>query len=99
MPRHRKVEHIEYIKFGDPRILPCPWCGEWKSDEGDSFDILFEWWYKVRCGNCSAMPYSPNSNTIQAAIDFWNTRSRLASIEDAKFLIKKVIDDLSKVIK
>ncbi len=98
MTRHRKMEHIDFIKYGDSRFLPCPWCGEWKNDEGDSFDILFDFWYKVRCSNCCCMPYSSNSDTIEAAIDFWNTRVQLASIDDAKFLIKKAICNLSKTL-
>jgi len=95
----RTVEHIEYIQFGDKRFLPCPFCGEFKNDEGDSFDILFDFWYKVRCINCCCMPYSPNSNTIEKAIEFWNVRVQLASVDDAKFLIRKVIKDLNEVLK
>jgi hypothetical protein len=94
----RQVEHIDFIKCGDHRALPCPWCGEWKDEDGISLDILFDYWYKVRCLNCSCMPYSSNSDTIDKAIEFWNTRRQLASVEDGKFLIKKAISDLSKVI-
>lgn len=91
-------QHIDYIKFGDTRFLYCPWCGDWKDEEGHSFDILHDYWYKVRCLNCSAMPSSSESNTIEAAINFWNKRVQLASLDDAKFLIKKVISDLSKTL-
>ena len=98
MAKHNKLTHIDYIKFGDPRVLPCPFCGEFKNEDGDSFDILYDWWYKIRCGDCGCMPYSPNSNTIEKAIEFWNTRTQVSSIDEAKFLIRKAINDLSKVI-
>ena len=98
MARHNKLQHIDYIKGGDPRMLPCPFCGPYVNDEGDSFDILYEWWYKIRCANCTCCPYSSSSDSIEKAIEFWNTRVQMASLDDAKFLIQKAIKDLSKVI-
>ena len=93
-----KLQHIDYIKFGDTRFLPCPFCGVYQNDEGDSFDVLFDWWYKIRCASCACTPYSSESDTVEKAIEFWNTRVQMASLDDAKFLIKKAINDLKKVI-
>jgi hypothetical protein len=69
-----------------------------KDEDGIALDILFDHWYKIRCLNCSCMPYSSNSNTIEAAIHFWNTRRILASVDDGKFLIRNAIDALCKVL-
>lgn len=98
MGRKNNAIHIGFIKHEEKTALPCPWCGEWKDEDGISLDIILDYWYKIRCLNCSCMPYSPNSNTVEAAIQFWNTRHHITSTEDAKSLIKKVIADLSDAI-
>ena len=98
MARGSQIKHVDFIYSDDPRCLPCPWCGKWKDEDGIALDILFDYWYKIRCLNCLAMPYSCSSNTVEAAINFWNTRNQPASLEDAKLLIRKVVTDLSKAI-
>jgi hypothetical protein len=95
----KQLKHIGYIFSSDLRCFPCPFCGKWNNENGISFDILFDLYcYKIRCLNCFATPFSVNSTTIEAAIHFWNIRNQLASLDDAKLLIRKLMNDLSKTI-
>jgi len=98
MAKRNNMQLVEFITINDKRFLPCPFCGTKEDDEGHSFHVLQDWWYKIRCTTCEACPYSSESKTLDAAIDFWNKRVQLSSLDDAKFLIKKVINDLTKVI-
>ena len=98
MSRRNGMQHVDFVQGGDERFLPCPFCGVYQDEEGHSFDILFDYWYKIRCNSCSCMPYSSASDTVEKAIEFWNKRVRLASIDDAKFLISRAIHDLERVL-
>ena len=59
------------------RLLPCPFCG--KAAELTDYDGSN---YQVWCPHCRIVHFGIFSETIQGAIDKWNTRN--GSLEEVK---------------